>query len=256
MATYKKRGAKPRDKKEQQAIESQSTTAEVFKTLDDTASKSEQWIEKNKKPLFYGLIVVIVLILGYLGYNKFIVEPTENEASNELAFPRKYYDEASTSAGAVADSLYRLGLEGADANYGFVDISDRYGSTKAGNLANYYAGMSYYKLKEYQEAISYLEKFDSSDEMLGPIAIGTIGDAFSDLNQDEEALEYYEKAANKRENTFTTPLYLLKAGKTALDLGQFAKAESLFQRIKDDYATSDSSENIDQYINSAKYAQQ
>ena len=256
MATYKKRGTKPNDRKNQETLESQSTTAEVFKTLDNTASQSEQWIEKNKKPLFYGLVIVIVLILGYMGYNKFVAEPNEKEASNELAFPRKYFDEASNSAGAVADSLFRLGLEGADANYGFVDIADRYKSTKAGNLANYYAGMSYYKLKDYQLAIEFLEKFNSSDDMLGPIAIGTIGDAFSDLNQSAEALDYYEKAANKRTNEFSTPLYLLKAGKTALELGEFARAESLFQRIKDEFATTDFSKGIDQYINSAKFAQQ
>jgi hypothetical protein len=53
MATYKKRGYKPSDKKDQQQVdEMQSTTAEVFNTLDETASKSEQWIEKNSKPLF------------------------------------------------------------------------------------------------------------------------------------------------------------------------------------------------------------
>ena len=51
MATYKKKGYKPKDKKEQEALDMQSTTAEVFNTLDDTASKSEQWIEKNSKSL-------------------------------------------------------------------------------------------------------------------------------------------------------------------------------------------------------------
>ena len=111
MATYKKRGSKPRDRREQQTLESQSATAEVFKTLDQTASKSEQWIEKNKTPLFYGLVAIIVIILGYMGYNKYIVEPTENEASNELAFPRKYFDEASTAPSSEVDSLLRLGLE-------------------------------------------------------------------------------------------------------------------------------------------------
>ena len=71
-----------------------STTAEVFNTLDETASKSEQWIEKNSKPLFYGLVGLVVIFLVFLGYNKYIVEPNELEASNELAFPRKYFDEA------------------------------------------------------------------------------------------------------------------------------------------------------------------
>lgn len=254
MATYKKRGAKPKDKKDQQAAEMQSTTAEVFNTLDQTASKSEQWIEKNNKPLFYGLVAVIVVILGYMGYNKYIVEPTETEASNELAFPRKYFDEAM-AAGSGIDSLLTLGLEGADGKYGFLDIASTYGSTKAGNIANYYAGVSYLKMKDYQKAIEYLSKFKSDDKILAPTALGAIGDAFSDINQPEEALEYYEKAANKNNNEFTTPLFLLKAGKAAMELSQFSKAEKLFTQIKDDFPSTEIGRNIDKYINSAKYAQ-
>ena len=66
MATYKKRGYKPKNKAEKQDVEQlESTTAEVFNTLDETANKSEEWIEKNSKPLFYGLITVAALILGY-----------------------------------------------------------------------------------------------------------------------------------------------------------------------------------------------
>ncbi len=254
MATYKKRGYKPKSTQEQQVEEMQSTTAEVFNTLDETASKSEQWIEKNSKALFMGLIAVVLVVLGVLGYNKYIVKPTEKEASNELAFPRKYFDEATTSADSNVDSLLNLGLEGADGKYGFLDIADSYSGTKAGNIANYYAGVSYLQMKKYDKAIEFLSKFNSDDEILGPIALGAIGDAFSDLEQPEEALEYYEKAANKRENEFTTPLFLYKAAQTAIILKQFDKAEKLFTKIKNNYSKSEQGKDIDKYINSAKYA--
>lgn len=254
MATYKKRGYKPKNKKEELAQDMDSTTAEVFNTLDETASKSEQWIEKNSKPLFYGLVGLVVIFLVFLGYNKYIVEPNELEASNELAFPRKYFDEASTAGSSNIDSLLTLGLEGADGNYGFVDIAESYSGTDAGNLANYYAGVSYLQLKKYDKAIEYLSKFNSDDEMLGPVALGAIGDAFSDIDQQEDALEYYEKAANKKDNEFTTPLFLYKAGQTAMLLKDYSKAETLFTRIKDNYPNSDQGNNIDKFINAAKYA--
>ena len=256
MATYKKRGSKPANNKGQQAAEMQSTTAEVFNTLDETASKSEQWIEKNNKALFYGLVAVIVIILGYMGYNKYILEPTETEASNELGFPRKYFDQANDANGAEVDSLLQLGLDGADGKYGFLDISTTYSGTKAGNIANYYAGISYLKMKKYDLAIEYLDKFDSDDELLGPAALGAIGDAFADLNQPEEALNYYIKAANERDNEFTAPLFLFKAGKIAMSLGQYSKAESLFQEIKDNYSTTEIGKDIDKHIGGAKAAQQ
>ena len=255
MATYKKKGFKPKDNKSQQSIDMQSTTAEVFNTLDDTASKSEQWIEKNSKLLFYSLVIVILLILGFLGYNKYVIEPQETAASNELSFPRKHFNEANTAAGSDIDSLLQLGLDGVDNKFGFLDISEQYNGTKAANIANYYAGVSYLKMKEYQKAIEYLSKFNSDDELLGPTALGAIGDAFADIDQAEDALDYYEKAANKKDNEFTTPLFLFKAGRTAMDLGQFSKAEKIFTKIKENYPSTDPGKDIDKYINSAKYAQ-
>lgn len=255
MATYKKRGSKPADKRSQQTPEANSTTAEVFNTLDTTASKSEQWIEKNNKALFIGLVGIAVVILGFLGYNKFIVEPQENEASNELSFPRKYFNDAYTAAGANADSLFTLGLEGADGKYGFVDISDIYSGTKAGNVANYYAGVSYLQLKQYDKAIEYLSKFNSDDEVLGPTALGAIGDAFADINQPKDALEYYEKAANKRDNNFTTPIFLFKAAQIATELKDYSKAEKYYTQIQEKYPESEQGRNIQRYINSVKYAQ-
>ncbi|UTD14855.1 tetratricopeptide repeat protein [Tenacibaculum mesophilum] len=261
MATYKKRGYKPKKEKVTQEVEetfdeSQSTTAEVFNTLDDTANKSEEWIEKNSKPLFYGLVAVAALILVYLAYNKFIAEPTQQEASNELAYPRTLFDEASTFAGAKADSIYNLALiGGVNGKYGFIDIADQFSGTKAGNLANYYAGISYLKIKKYEEAIEYLSSFSSDDELLGPTALGAIGDAFADINQPEDALDYYQQAANKKDNQFTTPLFLFKAAQIAMDLKEYSKAEKLYTTIKEKYADSDQGRDIEKYINSAKYAQ-
>lgn len=260
MATYKKRGYKPKKEKFAQEVEenfdeSQSTTAEVFNTLDDTANKSEQWIENNSKPLFYGLVTIAALILGYLAYTSFVLEPNEKEASNELAYPRTFFAKATTSAGVAADSLYNLGLTGGDGKYGFTDIADEFSGTKAGNLANYYAGISYLKMKKYEEAIEYLSAFNSDDELLGPTALGAIGDAFADINQPEDALTYYEKAANKKDNEFTAPLFLFKAGQIAMNLKNYSKAEKLFSTIKEKYATTDQGRDIEKYINSAKYAQ-
>jgi tetratricopeptide (TPR) repeat protein len=253
MATYKKKYKAEGKKAEEQVDNMESTTAEVFNTLDETASRSEQWIEKNSKVLFGALVTIVVVFLAFLGYNQYIVAPNELEASNELAFPRKYFDEAAT-AGSGIDSLLNLGLEGADGRYGFLDIADSYSGTDAGNLANYYAGVSYLQMKQYDKAIEYLSKFDSDDEMLGPVSLGAIGDAFADINQQEDALEYYEKAANKKANDFTTPLFLYKAGQTAMLLKNYSKAEQLFTKVKESYPKSDQGKDVEKFINAAKYA--
>ncbi len=251
MATYKKTGSKL--KKGDKTVVNKSTTAEVFNTLDETATKSEKWVKKNEKMLFVLLALVVVVILGTIGYQKYIKGPQEKEAADELAFPKAYFQKAITN-NVAADSLYTLSLNGADGKYGFIDIAKEYSGTKAGNLADYYTGISYYKLKNYEKAIDYLEKFSSDDEILGPIAKGTMGDIFSDINQPEDALSYYLKAANLKDNNFSTPLYLFKAGNTAMDINKFDKALKTFNRIKKDYPNSEEAKNIDIYISKATYA--
>ncbi len=251
MATYKKKASKSKDNN-QQAVQEQSTTAEVFNTLDETASRSEQWIEKNSKPLFYGLVIVALAVLGYLGYNKYIIEPTETEAANELAFPRKHFNQANTVSVGV-DSLLNLGLEGADGKYGFIDVASIYGSTDAGNLANYYAGLSYLKLKQYDKAIEHLSKFSSDDLAIGPVSLGAVGDAFADIDQFNEAISYYVKASVKN-NNYTAPLFLFKAGQLSMHLKDYNKALTLFKQIKSDYPTSVQGGDIDKYISSAEFA--
>ena len=109
-------------------------------------------------------------------------------------------------------------------------------------------------MKDYENAIDYLSKFDSDDQILGPVALGAIGDAFADINQLEDAMNYYEKAADKADNEFTAPLFLYKAGQAAMLIKNYSKAESFFNRIKENYPKSDQGRDIEKLINAAKYA--
>ncbi|HEX5742286.1 MAG TPA: tetratricopeptide repeat protein [Flavobacteriaceae bacterium] len=252
MATYKKKVSNKKSG-DQSSENIKSTTAEVFNTLDTTASKSEEWIIKHQKNIFIGLTAIVVVILGFMAYQKYVIEPKEIEAADELAFPKKHFEMAVNNE-VASDSLFKMSLNGADGKYGFIDIVDNYSGTKAGNLANYYAGIAYLRLKDYKNAISYLNDFKSKDELLAPIAKGAIGDAFTDINQPKDALDYYEKAAELRDNAFTTPFYLFKAANTAYDLGEFEKAVTYFTKIKDAYPNSSEAVNIDLYINKATYA--
>ncbi len=104
MATYKKRGYKPKTKEEkEQDIEEGSTTAEVFNTLDETASKTEEFVEKNQKYIFIIIGVVAVVVLGYLGYNEFIAKPKQVNAMNDMFQAQKYFNEAVN--GTAKDSF-------------------------------------------------------------------------------------------------------------------------------------------------------
>ncbi len=253
MATYKKRGYKPSNKEERnKSAEEESTTAEVFNTLDESASKTETWVADNQKYIYIIVGVAIVAVLGYLGYNRFILEPKQTEAANEMAQAQDYMSSALRASGAQSDSLYNLALNGGEGKYGFLDIIENYGGTDAANLAHYNAGFAYLRTGKYQEAIEQLEGFESDDEIFAALATGGIGDAFMQLDQPEEALGYYEKAAEMRSNSFTTPRFLLKAAITAIKLGDADTAEGYLLQIEDEYPDAPEAEKVPIYLGQAR----
>ncbi len=256
MATYKKRGYKPKNKAEEvEQVEENSTTAEVFNTLDEGASRTEEWVAANQKYILGGVALIAIVILGYLGFQKFIQEPKEQEAANEMFKAQQYFDLAVNGNSTVKDSIYNLALNGGEGKYGFLEIIENYGGTKAANLANYYAGFAYLNTNKYQEAINYLDEFKSDDEMLGPLALGGIGDAFSQLGQLDEALGYYEKAAKAKDNNFTTPKFLLKAGITAISLNKPAVAIQYLERVKEEFPKSVEANQVDVHLGKASAMQ-
>ncbi|MGY5846965.1 tetratricopeptide repeat protein [Salegentibacter sp. HM20] len=256
MATYKKKGYKPSNKEEQKKqVEEESTTAEVFNTLDEGAGRAETWVAENQNYIYAIVGIAVIVVLGYLGYQRFIQEPKESEAANEMAMAEEYMSNAMNASGAQRDSLYNLALTGGEGKYGFLDIIENYGGTDAANLAKYNAGFAYLHTGNYQEAINHLEDFKSKDEVLAALATGGIGDAFLQLNQPEEALDYYEDAAKMRDNEFTTPRFLLKAAITALQLDKAKDAENFLTRIQDEYPNTPEAEQVAVYLGQARAKQ-
>ena len=264
MATFNKRGYKAPKEKEEKGVntnvadieqinvdEKDSATAKAFDTLDQTASKAEDFVAKNQKYILGFLAVVALATVSYLLYQKFVAEPKQQEAAEELFVAQQNFQKA-VDGGAKADSLYNLVLKGSEGKFGVVKIAEEYSGTDAGNLANYYAGIAYLNTKKYAEAIASLEKFSSKDIMLSTLAKGAIGDAYAQQNKQKEALEFYIKAADASQNDFTRPRYLLKAGKTAMALGNKADAVKYFTDIKDNFEASPEAQQIDALIGLAQ----
>lgn len=234
MATYKKRGAKKSitASKENEVVQ-ESTTAEVFETLDTTANKTEEWVVKYQNFILGFIGVVAIGVLGYLGYKNFVVEPKAQEAVSELNQAQYYFELAVNSI--ESDSLYRRALNGGEGKYGFLDIIENYKGTPSAKLATYSAGMAYLNLKEYENAIIYLDQFKADDILLSALAKGAIGDAFAQLGQIDDAYDYYIQASKVSENMYSTPKYLYKAAMLGAENGKIKQAISFLERIEKEY---------------------
>ena len=243
MATYKKKGSKSKNKGFDSSSK-ESTTAEVFETLDVSASRTERIVAKYQNYIIGFVAIAIITVLGYLGYENLILQPKSEEANNELFTAQNYFNQALSNE-EKSDSLFLLSLNGGEGKYGFLDIIKNYSGTDAANLSLYSAGMAYYNLNDFEKSINYLQKFNSDDEILNALALGVIGDSFAELNQLDDALDSYKSAINSTENQFTTPKFLLKAGNISYLLGKKPDALKFYERIKKDYSKSPESNLID-----------
>ncbi|MCB0480371.1 MAG: tetratricopeptide repeat protein [Flavobacteriales bacterium] len=224
------------------AAKKHSEEEEVIVDVVGNYNKIEQFIEHNKNTITYIIGGLAIVIGGYFAYTNLYLKPLEEEASNEMWKAQQYF---------VVDSLDKA-LAG-DGNYlGFEDIADQYGATKAGKLANFYIGLIYKKKGEYDAAIDYLSDFNSSDVLVSAAAIGVTGDCYSELGDDEEAMNHYIKAARKNANEFSTPIFLMKAGKAAERIGDYKKAVSLYEELSNDYGNSQEGREVEKYLFRAK----
>lgn len=206
--------------------------------LQETISRSEQFLEKYKQ-LIYGVLGGLVVVAGLIYYVTGVYLPNkQTEAQNLMYVAERYFEN---------DSL-NLAING-DGNFpGFIEIADDYGWTKAGKLANYYLGISYLRLGQFEEAIEKLRDFSTNEPIIGSIALGATADAYLELDQKEKALDFYLKAANKEENQFTTPVYLMRAGELAENMGNTKKALELYERIFAEYKNTSEGQSVEKYI--------
>ena len=174
-----------------------------------------------------------ICVLGYLGYKNFVVEPKAQEAVSELNQAQYYFELAVNSI--ESDSLYRRALNGGEGKYGFLDIIENYKGTPSAKLATYSAGMAYLNLKEYENAIIYLDQFKADDILLSALAKGAIGDAFAQLGQIDDAYDYYIQASKVSENMYSTPKYLYKAAMLGAENGKIKQAISFLERIEKEF---------------------
>lgn len=209
-----------------------------FQTVENALSRTEQYIEENQKSLSIIILAIVVVVGGYLGYKRFYLEPSNREAQASMFVAEKYFEQDS----------FELALNGDGANYGFLEIIDEYSVTKAANLAHYYSGISYIRTGKFEEAIEHLEKFDAEDIMIASIALGAIGDCYMELDNKEKAASFYLKAGARKKNSFTSPIFLKKAGMVLEDLKEYDKAMKAYQKIQKDYPDTDEGKVIEKYI--------
>ncbi len=212
---------------------------ETLINLAEARTQARSFYEENQKIIIGVVAAVILLVGGWFVYTNMIRQPKEEKAMAQMWMAQVQFEQDS----------FLMALENPGGGYsGFLQIIKDFGGTKAGNLSNYYAGVSYLNLGNYDAALSFLTDF-KADGLIGPVMkYGAMGDAYSELNQMDKALEYYRKAADASENELLTPYYLKKLALLHETQNEVDKALEIYKRIKSGYPNSNEALSIDKYI--------
>jgi len=209
----------------------------------EAVSKTEQFFNENGKYIYGCVIAVLVIALGILAYNRFILQPKKQQATDQLAQAERWFNAGE----------YELALSGDDNYPGLEEIIDEYGA-KAGTAVYLYAGVSKLQTGAFEDALTYLKKYSGEDPILLAKAQACIGDCYVELENLQEAIAWYQKAAATTGNAFAAA-YLLKAGIAAEAAGESAKALSFYQEIKEKWGNAPEAMEIDKYITRIQIAE-
>ena len=210
--------------------------------INSTDKKGSFFQDNIKSVIFIGG-AIIVLILLYIGYQKIYLAPRSDKAADAMYKAEEF---------ALIDSLQKKAIDGDGSFLGFKQIADEYSNTPSANIANAYLGGLYLREQNFQEAIKYLKKYtETGSEILDPLVIGLIGDAYSESHDYNNAADYYKKAADKASNKFTSPMFLKKLGLVYEAQKEFKNAQEAYTKIKTQYPESQEATMIDEYIERA-----
>jgi tetratricopeptide (TPR) repeat protein len=203
-------------------------------------TRAKDFWERNSKIISVVFVVVVLGVGGYFGYRNYIQKPKEEKAADVMFKAEEYYRMDSVN----------LALRGDGQNLGFLKVIDKYGSTDAGNLACFYAGVCFIKLDGNQNAIKYLKKFSTSSSPVKARVYKLLGDANGDLGKHADAVDYYKKAAHAFEDdkTGSAEALFLAAYMSDRVLKNQKQAIELYKELKEKYPNTPQGIDADNYL--------
>ena len=219
--------------KKKQTVEDQN-----LENVQEALNTTSVWIEKNQNKLTWVVTIIVALVVGVLALNNYVIKPKAVEANDENAKAVVYFMQGDLEKALSGDDAECLG---------FQTIADEYKLFQGGKLAALYAGVCYYQLGQYEDAVAYLNKFSADDLTIEPAALQLMGDAYVQMEDYSKAVKAFETAA-KSGNDLIAPMSLKKAGLVYLELGNKVAAKKAFETIKADYSASTEAQDIEKYI--------
>ena len=209
-----------------------SNQEETIVNVDELYSKSEQFVDKNRKELTLGLGGAAALILVVIGYSSLIVAP-KNTAAEEAAFMAEHY---------FAKDSADLAMLGDGLNAGLEEILSDHNGTPAAARAAFELGIMHRDAADFEAAVEAFNQAGFSDDVFGPLTDANIGDCLVELGDLEGAEGHFASAASVAASGLAakalSPMCSYKRALVLLELGKNDKARRVLEDLAEDFPNS------------------
>ncbi len=205
---------------------------ETIVNVDELYSKSEQFVDKNRKQLTLGLGGAAALILIVIGYSSLVVAP-KNTAAEEAAFMAEHY---------FAKDSADLAMLGDGLNAGLEEILSDHSGTPAAARAAFELGIMHRDAARFDEAVDAFNQAGFSDNVFGPLTDANIGDCLVELGDLEGAEGHFASAASRAASGLAakalSPMCSYKRALVLIELGNEDKARGVLEDLAEDFPNS------------------
>lgn len=220
---------------------------EVRETL---AHGAEAIASHQQQIWIYGGVALLV-VLAVLGWRYYTQQQTA-KASAALADAMKIYQARirTPDAPAQPDEITYLDEKNkyGDADKKFMEVANRYPSTRPGQLARYYAALSLEKLARYDDAENDLKSLESSrDESISALAKFKLAQVYDEAGKGPEAVQLYKELSDKPTLFVPKPVVLLALA-DHYSTSDPAQASKLYNQVKSEFPDTQAAQEADERL--------
>jgi len=199
------------------------------------AASSASWVNVHRSTVVRWSItaaVALVVVIGGLIFSSV----RSSQANDALGAAMDIYNTPLAVPGEPAQSdTYATAADRAKAaNTQFVSVADKYGWTRQGKMARYFAGITDQELGQTASAESALQSVaDSWDRNLANLAKVALAGIYQQTGRDSQALDLYNQIIAKPSTTVSAAVAQLDLAEMYAAEGKRDQARTLWAKVQD-----------------------
>jgi len=216
----------------------------------DTLAQGADAILSHKNATMNALIVVIVAALAVFGWKTYSERQTVKATAAFDAAMKSFQAPVRTLGQAIDPAQLSFADDASkfsDAAQKFADAAAKFPRTHPGQLAGYYAALSYERLNKDAEARKYLQPLASGDSDFAAMARFELAQLDDRSGQADAAAKLYQQLLDKPSVLVPKPLVLLAFAQHYAAKNP-AEATRLYNQVKSEYPDTPVAEQADQEL--------